>query len=125
MILVSSVSKPSRMNRGWLALEAYSPCTPEMVDAPRIWKSGRALGLLPAPRFSICMNEGSMFFRLCNTFWLPTLARSDPVTVVTAPVKVLAFRVNAPLTTTSCITLSSGVSTISYDSCRVSVTVLF
>ena len=79
-----------------------------MVEAPRIWKSGKALGLLPDPRFSICMKEGSMFFKLCSTLLLPTFCRSAPFTVVTAPVKVLAFRVKVPFTTTSSTCLLSG-----------------
>ena len=100
------------MKRGWLALEAYSPCTLEMVEAPRIWKSGKAFGLLPALRFSICMNDGSMFLRLWSTLELPTRWSSSPLTVVTAPVKVFAFRVKVPLTTTSSTAFASGLSTM-------------
>ena len=100
------------MKRGWLALEAYSPCTLEMVEAPRIWKSGKAFGLLPALRFSTCMKDGSIFLRLWSTLELPTRCSSSPLTVVTAPVKVFAFRVKVPLTTTSSTAFASGLSTM-------------
>ena len=101
------------MNSGWLALLAYSPCTLAMVEVPRSWKSGSALGFEPAARFSICMNDGSMFFSDWSTLTLPTRCKSSPFTVVTAPVKVLALRVKTPVTTTSSMAFESGRSVIS------------
>ena len=108
----SVVSKPSRMNSGWLALARKLLFRPDAsaasVEAPRICMEAMALGLEPASRLSRIIREGSRFLRDSTTLELDTRLISSLVMDWTEPVKLSLRRVKIPVTTDSSRTWESG-----------------
>ena len=112
-ITVSSVvSKPSRMNSGWLGSVPYSSLSPATLVFPLISMSGILFGSEPNWVLSIILKDGSRVLRLCSTLEDPTCLSWSPLYVADDPVKLSFFLSYTPVTTTSASSVVFACSTI-------------
>ncbi|MNX71264.1 hypothetical protein D3C86_1025730 [compost metagenome] len=90
LMIAKVLSKPSNINNGWLGFVANSSVNPITLLFPLISISGKRFGSDPNKLLSIIANDGSNVFKLCKTFWLPTICKSLAEYLAEEPVK--AFR---------------------------------